>query len=198
MNRGTGTAPMVVEELAGHVLRRPPSVGATRLVAVDGRSGSGKTTLARHLAARLGAPLIHLDDLYEGWQGLAGVGELLHGWIAEPLEQGRTARWRPYDWATGTREAWREVPASPVVVLEGCGSGSEPLTGCLSLLIWVESDDDTRRERLRSRSDWDSYRQHHFADWARQEETLLRRENTPGRADVVVHNDPEPPHLIVT
>ncbi|GAA3339643.1 hypothetical protein GCM10017714_16110 [Curtobacterium pusillum] len=40
---------------------------ARRLVVlIDGRSGTGKTTLGNALAARLGAQIVHLDDVYRG------------------------------------------------------------------------------------------------------------------------------------
>ena len=41
------------------------------IVLIDGRSGAGKSTLAAALAARLGTPLLALDSLYPGWDGLA-------------------------------------------------------------------------------------------------------------------------------
>ena len=50
---------------------------AMPVIAIDGRAGSGKSTLAAMLQNLLfkqgeSAPrVIHLDDLYEGWQGLA-------------------------------------------------------------------------------------------------------------------------------
>ncbi|WP_425278962.1 hypothetical protein [Corynebacterium bovis] len=39
-------------------------------VLVDGRSGAGKTTLSGRIR---GAVVVHLDDLYPGWAGLAAA-----------------------------------------------------------------------------------------------------------------------------
>lgn len=41
-----------------------------RRILVVGSPGAGKSTFSKHLAARLGLPLTHLDDLYwnPGWQ----------------------------------------------------------------------------------------------------------------------------------
>ncbi|MBT0769992.1 (d)CMP kinase [Kineosporia sp. J2-2] len=197
----TGAPPVapvspLVTVLAELARTRPPSAGGTRLVAVDGRSGSGKTTLGRELAAELGAPLLELDDLYEGWDGLPGVGALLREWIAKPLAAGRPARWRPYLWATATRGDWQELTSSTIVVLEGCGAGSALLDEYLALLVWVEAADAVRLERLRARADWPGY-QHHLSAWAADEQALLAADDIPARADVVVHNDLHPPRLNV-
>ena len=38
---------------------------------IDGPSGAGKTTLALQIGEALGIPVVHLDDFYPGWGGLA-------------------------------------------------------------------------------------------------------------------------------
>ncbi len=53
-----------------HALSRPPTLGAGRLVCVDGPAGSGKTSLADAVARRTAAQVVHMDDLYGGWDGL--------------------------------------------------------------------------------------------------------------------------------
>ncbi len=46
--------------------------GNTKIVSIDGPAGSGKTTLANELASELMnanrvMSVVHLDELYEGW-----------------------------------------------------------------------------------------------------------------------------------
>jgi hypothetical protein len=171
-----------VPALAALVRSRPP-VGAVRLVTVDGFSGAGKTELAAGLAAALDAPIVHLDDLYPGWDGLAAVVPLAVRWIAEPLSRGVPARWRRYDWAAGRFAEWHETAAAPVVVLEGCGAGAADLRPYTATALWVQVPPEQREARLRARADWPGYAAHRTR-WAAQEDALL----TPEHADVVVDN----------
>ena len=70
----------VVSSVVASVLAAPPTLGAGRLVCVDGPAGAGKTTLAAALdrafrdALRPSVPAtvqtLHMDDVYEGWAGL--------------------------------------------------------------------------------------------------------------------------------
>jgi hypothetical protein len=66
---GRVPGPLDPSDVVDRLLAAPPSAGDVRVLAVDGPAGSGKkTTAARRLARDLGdAPLVHLDDLLEGW-----------------------------------------------------------------------------------------------------------------------------------
>ncbi len=91
-----------IAELAERVLAGPARCGDTRLVCVDGPSGSGKSTLGHRLAGALGdPPLVHMDDLFPGWDGLAEAVPLLSEQIVGPLVAGAAARYRRYDWDRG-------------------------------------------------------------------------------------------------
>lgn len=45
------------------------------ILLIDGHSGSGKTTFAARVHGALGWPVIHLEDVYPGWDGLAAASE---------------------------------------------------------------------------------------------------------------------------
>jgi hypothetical protein len=178
------------------LVRDRPAVGAVRLVTVDGYSGAGKSRLAGRLATALGrVPTVHLDFLYPGWDGLAAGVELAAEWVAQPLVEGRPARWRRFDWVADRFAEWRETPFAPVVVLEGCGAGSTALRSHTSTAVWVDAPARLRERRLRARRDWPAYAAHR-SRWAAQEEALFGAERPWEHADVVVHNaagpGPEP------
>lgn len=180
----------LVAHLTRLVLAAPPRAGSTRLVAVDGPSGAGKTTLAEALAIRLGAPVVHMDDLYPGWDGLRESRLRLSEWVVDPLRDGRPPRYRRWDWASSEYGEWVQVEPSGVVVLEGCGSGALDTADALSLLVWVEAEEGVRRERGLRRDPgyvdfWDR--------WGRQEREVFAQDRTRERADVVVDTTPGAP-----
>lgn len=163
---------------------RPPTLGTGRLVCVDGPAGSGKTTLASALAGLVpGARVVHMDDLFEGWDGLPTVDAQL-GSLLEPMSEGRPGRYRRWDWHAG---AWaEEVEVGPVdlLVLEGVGSGSRAAEAVTTVLVWIEAPYDERMRRGLER-DGDAFAPHWEA-WALSETEHFARHRTRERADLVL------------
>lgn len=160
------------------------------VVALDGPSGSGKTTYAEvvadELQRRTGSrpQVVHMDDVYPGWDGLAEAVGLVTEWVLEPLVAGRDGGFRRWDWETGTRGEWVEVPTAPWVLLEGVGAGSRACRRHTSAVIWLEADVDVRMARGIER-DGEAYRPF-WERWARQEQELFAHEDTRAHADLVV------------
>src|SRR5690349_19354104 len=114
----------------------PPRAGRTRVIAIDGRSGSGKSTLAALLGAELDAPVVSLEDLYGGWDGLENGVDLLVAEVLAPLAAGRTARVPRYDWATGAWAAPVPLPPPALLIVEGVGAGARRAAAYASVLVW--------------------------------------------------------------
>ena len=173
---GSVTIPHSVSELAARVAAAPAGCGQTRLVCIDGPAGSGKTTLAGALAQALGgAPVVHMDDLYEGWtQQLGGpLSARIDAWLLKAWELGSAGRYRRYDWARQRfEESWVPVPAAPVIILEGCGSAARGIRDRASLVIWVEAPPDVRlgrglqRDGLALEEQWRLWQVHEAAHFA--------------------------------
>lgn len=128
-----------------------PKCGQVRVVTIDGPAGSGKTTLATKLASKLEqASVIHLDELYEGWDKSLDpvLFERIQTWILQPLENGLPPKHLRYDWGKSAFTSWSEVAYSPVVILEGVGSGHTSLRQQVSQAIWIEADEDLLLERV--------------------------------------------------
>ncbi len=137
------------------------------LILVDGRSGSGKTTFA----ATLGLPVLHMDDLYPGWHGLAAGSEYL-------VEALRIRRYRRWDWAAGARAEWHELPDD--LVVEGVGCLTRVTRPLAARAVWLELDEPLRRERALAR---DPYFAEPWDEWAAQEDLFLAREDPRSLAD---------------
>ncbi|MFE6969931.1 uridine kinase [Isoptericola sp. NPDC057653] len=156
--------------------------GGTRLVVVDGPAGSGKSTLAAQLAEALPAQVVHMDDLYDGWSGLAAGVERLHEQVLAPLARGEDGRYERYDWGTGRYAEWHDVPRAEYLVVEGCGAGDPRVDDLCALLVWVETDDALRLTRGLARDGEDA--RGHWKAWMAAENALYAAHRTARRADV--------------
>jgi hypothetical protein len=168
--------------LAEEVLSAPPRLGATRLVCIDGPAGSGKTTFAGRLTGVLGADavLVHMDDLYAGWTLTGSVARLSAG-VLRPLADGVPGAYHRYDWGAGRFDPGPvPVPAAPVLVVEGCGSGARALAPWTTLLVWVEAPSALRLERGLARDG--AALEGHWRRWQRTEAAAFVAEDTRARA----------------
>jgi uridine kinase len=171
------------------------------VVALDGPSGAGKTTLADELAALLpGAAVVHLDDLYPGWDGLEAVVPLLVDHVLEPLRGPASLAVPGWDWDRDTPGDARPrpdlgPPRPRVVLVEGAAAGARACAPYLDAVIWAEAPEDLRKERALAR-DGAAYAPH-WERWARQERAHFARERTRERADLVVDTGADPRDPIV-
>ncbi|HST80150.1 MAG TPA: hypothetical protein VLL08_00275 [Kineosporiaceae bacterium] len=183
----------------------PARAGRTRVLAIDGPSGAGKTTLTAAVRAALAetalsdpapadaavhresspVPVVHLDSIYPGWDGLADSVPRLVEWVLQPLAEGRPIGYHRYDWERDEYAEWVHVrtgPAPPVLIVEGVGAGSLPCAPYLSLLVWLDAPATLRFERGIAR-DGEAYRPH-WQRWADQENRYFAEHDPRGRADL--------------
>jgi uridine kinase len=173
------------DDLVAVIRGRQPACGSTTVVAVDGPSGSGKTSLADHLAEVAGAAVLHLEDLYPGWHGLSATPPMVaHGILdAIAVDQiGMASRW---DWVNDRPGPTLRVPPTPLLIIDGVGSGAAVIRPFLSLLIWVDAPAGVRKQRALARDGgvyapfWDM--------WSAQEAEHFMAEETRRHAELIVH-----------
>ncbi|MEV7762372.1 ATP-binding protein [Curtobacterium flaccumfaciens] len=155
------------------------ATGRRAVVLIDGRSGTGKTTLGAQVAEQLGAQLVHLDDLYPGWDGLRAAADAV---VTDVL--GAPSGYRRWDWAADAPAGWASVDPDQPIVVEGCGALSRASAPLGSLRVWLEADDAVRWDRAIGRDgevfarEWDR--------WAAQEQSFIAAEDPAALADVVL------------
>ena len=161
-----------------------PRRGRTVVVAIDGRSGSGKTLLGSAVAAALGCPVVHLDEIYPGWDGLREGVALAAAHVLEPLAQGRRAAYPRWDWMRSRTGRTIAVDPGTHLVLEGCGTLVPPADRYAALRVWVDAPTALRRERALSR-DGEAYAPH-WDRWAAQEDAVYADVRPWETADLVL------------
>ena len=133
------------------------------VVTIDGYSGSGKSTLAAALARLVpGWQVLHLDDWYPGWDGLAAGADIARR-IAADLRGGRASSYEAWDWEAGATGETTRVPLAPTII-EGCGA----IEAEADLAIWIaDPGEGERRSRALAR-DGQTYVPH-WRRWADQD-----------------------------
>jgi pantothenate kinase len=189
--KGDANQQALIENLSVQVLDLIDRGKQTPIVLIDGRAGSGKSTFAEKLQQQLfrdgeSAPrIIHMDAIFEGWDGLSLGADYLVRFILNPLARGETSSWQDWSWVRNERSTWREFSGGTPLIIEGCGSLTERSKAHADISIWLEASEESRRER------WLKRERHldKFDFWAAQELDFYAREKSKTLADLVIRTD---------
>ena len=181
----------LIEKISSQVLELIDRGKQTPIILIDGRAGSGKSTFAEKLQQQLfrdgeSAPrVIHMDNIFEGWDGLALGSDYMVRFILQPLARRETASWQDWSWVKNQRSSWREFSAGTPLIVEGCGSLTERSKEHADISIWLEASEETRRER------WIQRERHleKFDFWSAQELDFYAREKSQSLANLVIKTD---------
>ena len=181
----------LIEKISSQVLELIDRGNQTPIILIDGHAGSGKSTFAESLQQQLfrdgeSAPrVIHMDNIFEGWDGLALGSDYMVRFILQPLARQETASWQDWSWVKNQRSSWREFSGGTPLIVEGCGSLTERSKEHADISIWLEASEETRRER------WIQRERHleKFDFWAAQELDFYAREKSQSLADLVIKTD---------
>ena len=164
-----------------------------RLVGVDGCGAAGKTTFAGRLARAAGnAPVVHTDD-FASWDEPIDWWPRMLAEVVEPLSNGQTATYRPYDWVRRQLSADTiEIAPAALVVIEGVGATRCAWRDQLVARIWVDA---SREARLRRGIERDgSHMLDFWTWWMKEEDRYVAAEDPASCADVRVDGNPSIPH----
>lgn len=176
-----GDQDALARRVIGLAEAREPTLGLGRLVCIDGLAGTGKTTLAAAVGRRAKAPVVHLDDIYPGWRGLDRVAAEL-GPCLQALARDEPGSYRRWDWKSERYVEEVTVSPTPLLVVEGVGSGQRAWADLITVLVWLDAPREVRlrrgleRDGAAARDQW--------IQWQQDELDLLARERTDVRADL--------------
>jgi uridine kinase len=182
-------------ELAVRVRAARPRLGAVRLVAVDGPSGAGKTWFAAALAGRLSAPVVHTDDLLDGWADQFTFWPRLEERVLTPLSRGEPAVYRRYQWDEGAFGG-SPVTIAPAecLILEGVSSARRGIRARLSVSVFVTAPADLRWKRAVERDGGDDVAFRAYLErWRTAEDQHFARDRTEASVDLVVDGSAQGP-----
>ena len=132
------------------------------LIALDGRCGSGKTTLAAQLAEAFPDSItVHTDDYYlppadrvPGWNTIPCANmdlARLRDEALRPAYAGQAAAYRAYSCREGAYRPAVQLPAQPLVILEGSYSHHPLLRPYETLRVFVTCTKAEQTRRLQAR-----------------------------------------------
>jgi len=175
-------------DLAEEIERKPPRFGGARLIAVDGPSGAGKTTFALRLAKLLDAPVVHTDDLLDGWDDQFTFWDRLERLALTPLRRGDRATYQRYQWHLGKFAGPPLVVGpAPAVLLEGVSAARREIRSELTLAVFVVAPPELRLRRALARDGDDSVAFRAYLErWRAAEDRHFAEDGTAAAADLVV------------
>ncbi|MFI5891240.1 uridine kinase [Actinoplanes sp. NPDC051513] len=178
-------------DLAEQIRHIAPKLGGTRLIAVDGPSGAGKTTFALRLAKQLDAPVVHTDDLLDGWNDQFTFWRRLERQVLGPLRRGETATYQRYQWHLGAFAGPPvRVGPAPAVLLEGVSAARREIRPELSLSVFVVAPPDLRWRRAVARDGDDSVAFRAYLErWRAAEDRHFAQDETAAAADLIVDGE---------
>lgn len=149
----------VTEIITAYEKLKPAGVG---VIAIDGRAASGKTTLAAALAAETGGAVVHMDDFFlpaelRTPQRLAAPGGNVHAErFAEEvlpfLRQGRPFCYRRFDCHVMDYGNPAEIPAAPVIIVEGAYSLHPQFGRYADLTVFCDITPQEQQRRITRRN----------------------------------------------
>ena len=185
------TSGSAFRELGERIVQLALAGAPAPVVLIDGPSGAGKSTLADAVVeawpfptGAAGVELVRLDDLYPGWEGLERGSAQVHDDLLAPLQAGRPAGWRRWDWAASEPAEWHAVAPGHPLIVEGCGCLTRATAPLADVRVWLDAADGIRKSRALARDAgaFDA----HWDLWQRQWARLVARESPGGLADIVV------------
>lgn len=159
------------------------------VIAIDGPAGSGKSTLAgeiaRSFAGTYSIEIIHLDELYDGWDNALSF-DLFEKLVAllEAQRANQITELAIFDWALNSFAGSRQIKPVELLIIEGVGSCNKSLREKLTTSIWLDIDKSTGLSRVLER-DGEIIRDE-MAKWQEMESEYFANDLTRESTDFIL------------
>lgn len=126
------------------------------LIAIDGRAGAGKTTLAASIYEKLSADntvaVIHMDDLYDGWENALSehLTQTLES-IVKSHQNKVSFEIDIFNWQSMSFDSKRVMHPVDILILEGVGAGQKVVRDAGATLYWLDIDAEVGIQRVLNR-----------------------------------------------
>jgi hypothetical protein len=147
------------------------------IIAIDGPAGAGKTTLASTislaLSPRISTTVIHMDELYPGWE--SALGEELSNtltWLTSCHKAKKPLLYSSFNWEANEFANPKSHPSTHLLILEGVASAQIAIEETLASSIWLDLDPLIGYQRVidrdgenisREMTQWLVMQEQHFA-----------------------------------
>jgi uridine kinase len=147
------------------------------IIAIDGPAGAGKTTLASTislaLSPRISTTVIHMDELYPGWE--SALGEELSNtltWLTSCHKAKKPLLYSSFNWEANEFANPKSHPSTHLLILEGVASAQIAIEETLATSIWLDLDPLIGYQRVidrdgenisRKMTQWLVMQEQHFA-----------------------------------
>lgn len=160
------------------------------LVCIDGPAGAGKTTLAAELQEALSSvEVIHMDDLYGGWEEpfSKDLSHRLVTQIRDPFLAEAPVHYAKFDWYASAFTEIVEVPSTRILIVEGVGSAQQCMRERAHVSVFIDVEPSIGRERVVMRDGAEVAT--HIDAWQAAEMAHFAADQTASSVDVYVsHN----------
>lgn len=123
------------------------------IFAIDGPAGAGKTTLASTiflaLSPHISTTVIHMDELYPGWQKALG-DELTKTltWLTSCHKAKKPLLYSSFNWVANEFNPPKSHASTELLILEGVASAQIAIEESLATSIWLDLDPEIGFRRV--------------------------------------------------
>jgi uridine kinase len=159
------------------------------LIAIDGPAGAGKTTLAakfeREFAPDNSVCVIHMDDLYAGWENALDENLTLRlSEIVNAFKSRTQFTISIFNWSSNSFDSYCTIEPTDILIIEGVGAGQKVVRESGATLYWLDIEPSLGLERVLARDGFEI--ELHMRQWQIDQAQFFESDLTRNYADFII------------